>query len=174
MLLCLDDLDGGEVSILGLDAVGQRHLWKTNSSGIRPVIRPCDLKHGYHGERAVDRLSSETQVDVHEVSVMSGKPTRLKGHGSAPAEWPVCAVVRRGCSSARVYPLHAKGECLVDNQIVASPSGVSHHHMSLDEGSSYGDKGDENRRHFVVKKKKKGGRSRVNIGSGQRVAAVTF
>lgn len=78
-----NDLDGRVVAHVHGDVGRQRHLKQADRAGVHVVAGAVDGEHGHHVVRHVERLGAQTQVDVHERSLVSGEPSRLPANCAA-------------------------------------------------------------------------------------------
>lgn len=136
----LDNLDGSIVA--GLDAGIDRewHLGQADSARVGVLRGADDAKLRNHGVghvwgAAVRAIGAKSEVDENLCRSVALEPARLERNGTA-GHGPVGTVGRGFHTATRIHPLHAVGECLVGDQIVASPSGVDHDGVSRSQGGT--------------------------------------
>jgi len=78
---------------------------------------------------------------------MALEPAWLEGNRTT-GDRPKSSVCGCGMSTARIHPLHAKGKCVVRDQIISSPSRVRENSVGIHHGQTHrGDKGEAPRKH---------------------------
>lgn len=128
----LDNLDGGLVAGLDVCADGQRNLSETDGAGVGIVGRAEDLEGMDHGVAHVGRaavnvgagIGAKAKIDLKERGEVAAEPAGLEGDGAA-ANGPVGAVLGDSRAAAWIHPLHSIGICLVGNEVIAAPAGIS-------------------------------------------------
>lgn len=123
----LHGLDGRPVASLEPQPRRQRQVRKTKGSREGVVAHgPPDAKHRRDGQGAVARLGFQAEIDIPQRLGVAAEPAGLDREG-APGQRIEGPVRGRAEAAAGVAPLHAKGERLVRDKVVAAGAGVCYY-----------------------------------------------